>query len=139
MTPARARTHSLDMQIEPPGRHVVDETFDVFGAEAASARLAASLEQIRPRALRVDGHDRPLLEPQLAPGRDHVEGPAWASSTIVVFGAHVTPWSRQLGRVLTYVRDRHAGRVRVAWRHYPDPAAHPRAAIFALATEAASS
>jgi protein-disulfide isomerase len=28
--------------------------------------------------------------------------------------------------------------VAVSWRHYPDPVAHPRAAILALATEAAA-
>jgi protein-disulfide isomerase len=39
-----------------------------------------------------------------------------------------------LGEVLAHVRERH----RVAWRHYPDPVAHPRAAVLALAAEAAA-
>jgi len=51
-----------------------------------------------------------------------------------VFAAHGTPSSRPLGRVLANVRDDYL----VVWRHFPDPAAHPHAALFALAAEAAA-
>jgi hypothetical protein len=40
--------------------------------------------------------------------------------------------------VLDEVRRRHVGTVGIVRRHYPDPAAHPRAAVFALAVEAAA-
>jgi protein-disulfide isomerase len=36
------------------------------------------------------------------------------------------------------VREQHPTAVRVAWRDFPDPPAHPRAAVFALAAEAAA-
>jgi protein-disulfide isomerase len=36
------------------------------------------------------------------------------------------------------VRERHPATVRVAWRHYPEPDAHPRAVMLALAAEAAA-
>src|SRR4029077_4014147 len=70
--------------------------------------------------------------------RDRVDGPQWARSTLVVFGAHGTPASRPLGRVLAAVRTRHPADVALAWRHFPDPAAHPRSAVLALAAEAAA-
>jgi hypothetical protein len=40
---------------------------------------------------------------------------------------------------MDHVRQHHVDTVRLAWRHYPNPAAHPRAAILALAAEAAAS
>jgi hypothetical protein len=51
--------------------------------------------------------------------------------TLAVFGAHASPSSRSLGAVIDEVRRRHVATVGVVWRHYPDPAAHPRAAVFA--------
>ena len=36
------------------------------------------------------------------------------------------------------MRERHLSSVGVAWRHYPDPLAHPRAVMLALAAEAAA-
>jgi protein-disulfide isomerase len=56
----------------------------------------------------------------------------------VVFAAHGTPFSRPLVSVLSHVRERHPSTVGVAWRHYPDPIAHPRAVMLALAAEAAA-
>jgi hypothetical protein len=113
---------------------VVDEAVDVFGAEAAAARLAARLDNVQRRPVRVTEDAQQQLWPPFAAHRDRVEAPALGRSTLVVFGAHGTPWSRPLGRVLAHVRD--VGTVRLAWRHFPDPTAHPRAAILALATEA---
>jgi protein-disulfide isomerase len=48
------------------------------------------------------------------------------------------PSSRLVGRVLAAIRTRHPVTVAIAWRHFPDPAAHPRAAVLALAAEAAA-
>jgi hypothetical protein len=116
---------------------IVDEPIDAYGAEGAAAALAERLADVRLSALRV-GEDRlDLLAPPLTPGRDRVDGPRWARSTLVIFGAHGTPWSRTLGRVLVGIRARDPVTVAIAWRHFPDPAAHPRAAVLALAAEAA--
>jgi hypothetical protein len=111
----------------------IDE-FDIFGAEAAAARLAGLIERARPVAPRLAADRRRRLSPPVVPTRDHVDGFALAQSTLVVFGAHGTPWSKPLGRVLAAARERHL----LVWRHYPDPAAHRHAATFALAVEAAA-
>jgi hypothetical protein len=118
---------------------VVDEGVDVFGAEEAVAQLVARLEEVRPGAAQLADDGRRLLSPPFSADRDRVDGFASAASTLVVFGAFGTPWSRPLGELLTSVRQRHATTVRVAWRHYPDPVAHPRAAVLALAAEAGAS
>lgn len=117
---------------------VVDEDTDRYGAEETAARLAARLALAEPHAARVAGDGEILLTPPLAPGHDRIAGPASAPATVVVFGAHGTPWSRSLGAVLDAVRQRHPATASVAWRHYPDPVAHPRAVVLALAVEAAA-
>ena len=111
------------------------DTFEVFGAEAAAARVTDLVAQVRPAAARLAQDGRPLLSPPVAPTRDHWDGVAPTGSTLVVFGAYGTPWSKPLERVLVEARHRHL----VVWRHYPDPEAHPHAAMFALAAEAAAS
>jgi hypothetical protein len=111
---------------------------DVFGAEEAAAQLARRLERVQPHTVRRDANGRPLLSPPLSLTRDRVEGSAVGRAALVVFGAHGTPASRPLGRVLETVREHHPSTVAVAWRHYPDPAAHAHAALLALATEAAA-
>jgi hypothetical protein len=116
---------------------IVDEPVDAYGAEAAAADLAERLEQVRSSAVRVTDAGVDLLSPPFAPDRDRVNGPQWARSTLVVFGAHGTPSSRLVGRVLAAIR-RDPATVAIAWRHFPDPAAHPRAAVLALAAEAAA-
>jgi 2-hydroxychromene-2-carboxylate isomerase len=117
---------------------IVDEPIDAYGAEAASAALAERLAHVRSSAVRVahDGVD--LLAPPFTPGRDRVDGPPWARSTLVVFGAHGTPSSRLVGRLLAAIRARDPATVAIAWRHFPNPIAHPRAAVLALAAEAAA-
>jgi protein-disulfide isomerase len=125
---------------QPRARHepmVVDDATDVFGAEAAAARLEGRLAAVRARHVRLGADGQPLLTPPFSLERDRVDGPAWAQRTIVVFGAYATPAARQLGRLLAHLRDECTG-TRVAWRHFPDPDAHPRAAMFALAAEAAA-
>src|SRR4051794_24904792 len=114
---------------------IVDETIDAHGAEAAAAALAERLANMRSSSVRVSDD---LLAPLFTPNRDRVDGPPWARSTLVVFGAHGTPLSRPLGRVLAAVHTRHPATVAIAWRHFPDPAAHPLAAILALAAEGAA-
>jgi hypothetical protein len=118
---------------------VVDEAVDLFGAEAAAAQLVERLEQVPPGAANRPEDGRRLLSPPFDLDRDRIDGFAPAQSTLVVFGAFGTPSSRPLGDLLTSLREQHASTLRVAWRHYPDPAAHPRGAILALAAEAGAS
>jgi hypothetical protein len=118
---------------------VVDDTVDIFGAEAAAAQLVERLEQVSPGAAELAEDGRRLLSPPFAPDRDRIDGSGRAQSTLVVFGAFGTPSSRPLGDLLRSLREEHVNTVGIAWRHYPDPAAHPRAAILALAAEAGAS
>jgi Thioredoxin len=120
---------------EPPA--VVDEDFDQYGAEAAAADLTKRIERVHASAVRV-AEDRALLSPPFDEERDHVAGLVPARATLVVFGAYGTPASRPLADVLVRVRDHHATTVAVAWRHFPDPTAHPHAVVLALAAEAAA-
>jgi 2-hydroxychromene-2-carboxylate isomerase len=120
---------------EPPV--VVDELVDSFGAEAAATRLARRLEQVRPPAPGSPG-DGPGISPPISRATDRIDGSPSARSTLLVFGAHGTPASQALGRVLAHVREGHFESVRIVWRHYPHPRAHPRAGILALAAEAAA-
>jgi NhaA family Na+:H+ antiporter len=114
---------------------VVDESVDAFGAEDAAAHLSLLVQRVPPTAGRPGGDG---LWPPIEAQRDRVHGPAWAPATLMVFGAFGAPSSRPLAQLLAHVRDRHAGTTRVAWRHFPDPDAHPRAAMLALAAEAAA-
>jgi Thioredoxin len=111
------------------------DTFEIFGAEEAAARARELVAQVRPRAARLEPDGRPLLSPPVDVTHDHWDGVAPTGSTLVVFGAYGTPWSKSLERVLAEARHRHL----VVWRHYPDPEAHPHAAMFALAAEAGAS
>src|SRR3954471_9983378 len=110
------------------------DDFELFGAEDAAGRLATLIQRARPDAPYRASDHRPLLSPPVVLTRDHVDGFALAASTLVVFGAYGTPWSKALGRVLAEARERHT----LVWRHYPDPIAQPHAAMFALAAEAAA-
>jgi hypothetical protein len=110
------------------------DDFDVFGAEGAAARLAELIQTARSAAPRFAADHRALLSPPVTPTRDHVDGVELAESTLLVFGAYGTPWSEPVARLLAGVRQRHL----VVWRHFPDPAAHRHAAMFALAAEAAA-
>jgi hypothetical protein len=134
--PARAEPYSIPHRAEVPG--VVDDDTDRFGAEDAAVELAERLGRLEPRPARVADDGTVLLTPSLTPGHDRIEGPAAGAATVVVFGAHGTPSSRSLGGLLDAIRRQHPATVGVAWRHYPDPAAHPRAVVLALAVEAAA-
>jgi hypothetical protein len=117
----------------------VDDDVDLFGVERTAARLSELIAVVRPAPVRLGAYGQPLLSPPFVPNHDRFEGPPWADVTLVVFGAHGTPAARPLGRILDSVRERLGTEVRVAWRHHPDPRAHPRAPVFALAAEAAVS
>ena len=111
---------------------------DVFGAGPAAAELADRIAGMRAGAARLAADGRIALDPPFWHDRDHYEGSPYARVNLVVFGAFGTPGSWRLGRILRRVRERHPATVTVAWRHYPDPAAHPYATVLALATEAAA-
>jgi Thioredoxin len=133
--PEPPREVSEGPRYSPP--KIVDEPIDAYGAEAAAAALEERLAHVRSGAQRVAHDGLDLLAPPFTPGRDRVDGPRWARSTLVVFGAHGTPSSRLIGRVLAGIRTRDPATVAIAWRHFPDPVAHPRAVVLALAAEAA--
>jgi hypothetical protein len=111
---------------------------DAFGAGPAAAELGDRIASMRAGAARLAADGRIVLEPPFSPERDHYEGPPFARRNLVVFGAFGTPGAQALGRVLSRVRERYPAMVTVAWRHYPDPAAHPHATVLALAAEAAA-
>jgi protein-disulfide isomerase len=115
--------------LPPLGGTDVDE---LYGAEEAAGRLTQRLARVQPNGTGT------RLQPPFAPSRDHSDGPVSAPVTMVVFGAYATPFARPLGELLKYVREQHVTTVRVAWRHFPDPPAHPHSAVFALAAEAAA-
>ena len=80
----------------------------------------------------------PVLTPPLSDARDHIEGPASASASLVVFGSYGTPASPRLGRLLRQLHAAHPATMRIAWRHLPDPQGHPGVVAVALAAEAAA-
>jgi protein-disulfide isomerase len=121
---------------EPPS--IVDEHLDQYGAEAAAAQLTERIKQVHASAVRIADDGRALLSPPFDAGRDHVDGPVPGRTALVVFGAYGTPASRPLAKVLAHARDQHATSADVAWRHFPDPIAHPHAVVLALAAEAAA-
>jgi protein-disulfide isomerase len=124
--PPRVATERTQAARFPPDEEAL------FGVEPAVAHLTARLARVQVPT----GGTR--LAPPFGTARDHVDGPVSARVTLVVFGAYGTPAARPLGELLAEVRDRHLTTVRVAWRHFPDPAAHPEAVVFALAAEAAA-
>jgi Na+:H+ antiporter, NhaA family len=81
---------------------------------------------------------RHVLAPPLFDARDHIEGPASAPASLVVFGSYGTPASPRLGKLLEELRAAHPATLRIAWRHVPDPQRHPGTVEFALAAEAAA-
>jgi hypothetical protein len=111
---------------------------DEFGAEAASAALAGRIAELHAGAAQLAPDGRSALQPPFDPHRDHFEGNPDAAVTLLVFGAFGTPASAALGHIVRSVRDREPNAVLVAWRHFPDPVAHPHAGTLALAAEAAT-
>jgi hypothetical protein len=131
--PRAAARRSADPRRETgrsAGRCLPYESSIVDGPEPSSARPLQWLHSAPACVIR--------FSPPLAPSRDRLDRPASARVTLVVFGAHGTPASRPLGKVLVSVRERHSVMVAVAWRHYPDPVVHPRAVVLSHAAEAAA-
>jgi NhaA family Na+:H+ antiporter len=112
---------------------------DVLGAAVAVAALEDRIRELRARLASPPAQPNAVLTPPLSDRRDHVDGPESASLQIVVFGAYGTPASRALGQLLDRLRAARPAELRIAWRHLPDPDAHPRATALALAAEAAAS
>jgi Na+:H+ antiporter, NhaA family len=77
------------------------------------------------------------LTPPLGPG-DHVDGPDDAPLELVMYGDFQCPFCTAAQPILRRVRDRLAGRLRFAFRHYPLRQIHPDAERAAQAGEAAA-
>ena len=103
------------------------------GAEDAATRVAELIQRLAPGVIHFAEHRSPKLSPPFDPTRDRYDGRPSRRPPLIVFGAHGTPWSQPLADVIAEVRQHGL----VVWRHYPDPRAHPRATLFALAAEAA--
>ena len=110
------------------------DRIDAVEADEALSALAHRLAAARS----VPAPDGPSMLRPPSSDRDHVEGPAWAPASLVVFGSYGTPASRPLGKLLARLHDAHPASLRVAWRHLPEAEAHPRAGGLALAAEAAA-
>ena len=68
---------------------------------------------------------------------DHVLGPAHAAVTVVEYGDFECPNCKQAAPAVKLLLKRFAGRVQVAFRHFPLEEVHPHALHAALAAEAA--
>ena len=69
---------------------------------------------------------------------DHVTGPAEASITVVEYGDFECPRCKQAAPALRELLVRHAGKVRLAFRHFPLDGVHPHAVQAAEAAEIAA-
>ena len=79
----------------------------------------------------------PDLTPPLGPG-DHVDGPPDAPLELVMYGDFQCPFCTAAQPIVRRVRDRLAGRLRFAFRHFPLEEQHPDARRAAEASEAAA-
>jgi protein-disulfide isomerase len=77
------------------------------------------------------------LDPPLG-AADHVEGPADAPLELVMYGDFQCPFCTAAQPILRRVRERLAGRLRFAFRHFPLTEVHPDAQRAAEASEAAA-
>ena len=79
-----------------------------------------------------------LLRP-IERGRDHVRGGDARDGvvSIVFYGDFLCPYCRRLRPVLEKLRQVFGGRLRIAFRHFPNERAHPGAERIARAAEAA--
>jgi protein-disulfide isomerase len=71
-------------------------------------------------------------------GADHVAGPADAPLELVMYGDFQCPYCTAAQPILARVQTRLAGRLRLAFRHFPLPEVHPDARRAAEASEAAA-
>jgi hypothetical protein len=56
----------------------------------------------------------PVLTPPLDHSRDHIEGPRWASASLLVFGSYGTSASPPLAKLLQQLREAYPASLRVA-------------------------
>lgn len=70
--------------------------------------------------------------------RDHVQGPAGASITLVEYGDFECPFCGDAFAIVREAQRRFGDRLRVVFRHFPVPAVHPHAQRAAEAAEAAA-
>ncbi len=68
---------------------------------------------------------------------DHSRGPADAPITLVEYGDYECPYCGRSAPMIERLRAELGDRLRVVFRHFPLNSVHPRAAIMALAAEAA--
>lgn len=79
--------------------------------------------------------------PQLTPPvgeHDHVQGPVDAPVTLVEYADFECPFCGDAFSIVREAQRRLGARLRVVFRHFPDPAVHPRAQRAAEAAEAAA-
>jgi protein-disulfide isomerase len=69
--------------------------------------------------------------------RDHVQGPANATATLVEYGDYKCPFCGQAHPIVQAVRARLGRRMRFVFRHFPLTEIHPRALPAAEAAQAA--
>ena len=81
-------------------------------------------------------HPFELTQPVVA--TDHTLGPDHAPVTVVEYGDFECPNCKQAAPALKLLLERFAGRVQVAWRHFPLEEVHPHALGAAQAAEAAA-
>ncbi len=79
----------------------------------------------------------PALSPQLS-GEDHCDGPEWAQLELVMYGDFQCPYCAAAFPIVGRVRERLAGRLLFAFRHFPLRDVHPDAQRAAEASEAAA-
>ena len=79
----------------------------------------------------------PALNPKLS-GEDHCDGPQSAELELVMFGDFQCPYCAAAFPIVGRVRERLAGRLLFAYRHFPLRDAHPDAQHAAEAAEAAA-
>lgn len=70
--------------------------------------------------------------------RDHVLGPPDAPLTLVEYGDYQCPHCGKAYAIVEQVRERFAGRLRFAFRHFPLAKMHPKARLAAEAAEEAA-
>jgi protein-disulfide isomerase len=93
---------------------------------------------------RITSVDEPLWtlgEPLATPidGEDHVDGPAGARVTVVLYGDYECPFTRGTHDVVRNLLRRGEVAFRYVFRHFPLPTLHPHAVNAARAAEAAAS